>query len=329
MEIYERNCPICGINISYSTKYTKKTADKKNSVCKKCALSQNNSNPIKFIRNCPNCKIELGYKTELGYIKANENNSICRKCASSGENNGMYGKFGDKNPFFNKNHTRETLEKQSKIKLGKKHTKETLIKMKGLSSGENNGMYGKSIYSVWVEKYGREVADQKMNELKEKHSFNSKGDKNNMYGKQSPSGSGNGWSGWYNGWYFRSIRELTYMIKIIERFKLNWVSGESNEYKIEYLDYNGNKRNYFPDFIINNKYIVESKPKKLWGSDNVKRKKEAAIKYCVEMGLKYKIVDVGKISDEELKRLYYKKEIKFIDRYDKKFKELFGKDENK
>ena len=33
-----------------------------------------------------------------------------------------------------------------------------------------------------------------------------------MYGRFSPRGSGNGWSGWYKEWYFRSLLELSYMI---------------------------------------------------------------------------------------------------------------------
>jgi hypothetical protein len=39
-----------------------------------------------------------------------------------------------------------------------------------------------------------------------------------MYGKPSPNGSG-------NGWYFISLHELSYMVNVIERFKLKWNSG--------------------------------------------------------------------------------------------------------
>ena len=53
------------------------------------------------------------------------------------------------------------------------------------------------------------------------------------------------------------------MINIIERFNLKWVSAESNIHRISYIDYSGNTRNYFADFILENKYLVEIKPKKL------------------------------------------------------------------
>jgi hypothetical protein len=114
------------------------------------------------------------------------------------------------------------------------------------------------------------------------------------------------------------------MIKIIERFNLKWVSGESKKYKISYQDFKGNDRNYFPDFIINGKYIVECKPKKLWTSDNVIRKKNAAIEYCLTNDLIYKMVDIGKISDEEIKTLKENGFIIFLPRYEKKYKEMFG-----
>jgi hypothetical protein len=36
-----------------------------------------------------------------------------------------------------------------------------------------------------------------------------------MYGKPSPQGSGNGWSGWYKGKYFRSIMELSFIVEYL------------------------------------------------------------------------------------------------------------------
>jgi hypothetical protein len=273
-----------------------------------------------FKKKCPKCECELLFKNEISLKASIKKNSVCRKCAASGENNGMFGKIGSLNPFFGKTHTKETLEKQSKVKLGKTHSQETLDKMKGLSVGDKNGMFGKTFYEVWVEKYGIEIANEKMISFKQKLSKNVSGKNNPMYGKPSPTGSGNGWSGWYKGWYFRSFRELTYMVKIIERFNLSWESGESNKYKISYVDYKGSNRNYFPDFIINNKYIIESKPKKLWNSDNVIRKKESAIRFAKKNNLIYKMVDIGKLTDNEIKKLYDLGKIKFIDRYEKLYK---------
>jgi hypothetical protein len=277
-----------------------------------------------FKKKCPKCECELLFKNEVSFKTSIKKNSVCRKCAASGENNAMFGKIGELNPFFGKKHSKETLEKQSKIKLGKTHSQESLDKMKGLSSGDKNGMFGKSFYEIWVEKYGVDIANEKLNDFKNNQSENVSGENNPMFGKPSPTGSGNGWSGWYKGWYFRSLRELTYMVKVIERFNLKWDSGESNQHKIEYIDYKGANRNYFPDFILEGKYVIECKPKKLWNSDNVVRKTEAALKYCEINGLVYKKRDIGVLSNLEIKYLYENSDIKFLDRYEEKYLKLFG-----
>ena len=41
-------------------------------------------------------------------------------------------------------------------------------------------MFGKSFYDIWVEKYGIEIADNKMVEYKKKQSLNNSGELNNM-----------------------------------------------------------------------------------------------------------------------------------------------------
>lgn len=269
------------------------------------------------IRKCPSCETEVEYKSPISYKKAVRLNKPCKKCSSKERANRpeekrrmreIASQSGEKNPFYGKKHTEETKEK-----IGKK--------ISVLSSGENNGMYGRSIHDVWIEKYGKEIADEKLLITKKKHSENNRGKRNPMYGKPLSQGSGNGWSGWYNGWFFRSLRELTYMVNVIERFNLSWESAETNKWKIQYEDYNGQIRNYFPDFIIEGKYMVEVKPKRLWGSDTVIRKQKAAIEFCSDNELKYKIIDVGTLSEDKIKELYNKKELKFTEKYEQKFKE--------
>jgi len=151
-----------------------------------------------------------------------------------------------------------------------------------------------------------------------------KGDKNYWFGKTPPFGSGNGWSGWYKGWYFRSLLELSYMINIIEKYGLKWETGELNTYKIQYT-HNENIKNYFPDFIIENKYMVECKPKKLWNTELVKNKKKAAEDFCINNNLIYKLRDVPKITDYEIFYLYKSGNLIWIDRYKEKFEKRLHK----
>lgn len=298
MENLKRNCPSCDKILEYSNKYTFKNAVTKNSLCKSC-----------------------GIKNTITDDRLKEmSNRI------TGVNNPMYGKVGNLNPFYGKKHDDETKKKITQNRnLQSYKTQEFKDKISKLNTGENNPMFGKTFYDVWVNKHGKDIADIKMMEYKNKQSKNTRGVKNPMYGKPSPQGSGNGWSGWYKGWFFRSIKELTYMIKIIERFDLNWDTAENKNYKIEYHDYKNQKRNYFPDFIINKKYLVEIKPKNLLKSDSVKRKKDAALNFCSNHGLIYKISTIKNLSSDELMNLYVDKKIKFTERYEKKFKEKFLK----
>jgi hypothetical protein len=289
---FTRKCPICDITISYSNKYSMMKADKKNSNCKSCGLK----------------------------LSITDDRRERMRQRVLGENNPMYGKFGELNPFFNKHHTEESKQKiREKKDYSVYKTEEFRNKLRNLTSGENNPMYGKSVYDVWVEKYGEETANIKLMEFKITQSKNSSGRNNPMYGKPSPVGSGNGWSGWYNGWFFRSIKELSYMINVIEKYNLKWVSAESNLYQMNYVDYKGNNRTYTADFILNDKYLIEIKPKKLWGSDSVIRKKTSAINFCKENNLIYKLRDTPNLSSEKLKKLYNTKQIIFTDRYEKKF----------
>lgn len=91
---------------------------------------------------------------------------------------------------FNGNHTEETKSKISKSLMGVKHSEERkrheseshigqIAWNKGKSceqlSGEHNGMYGISVYDLWVKKYGKEEADKRKELRKIKLSNSLKG----------------------------------------------------------------------------------------------------------------------------------------------------------
>lgn len=240
-----------------------------------------------YSRFCPECKEEIKYINLRSFKNANAKNTLCLSCV----------KKGNKNPFFHKIHTKESKDKIRDFNLGKTYSEEINL---------SKGRLGKTAWNK----------DKKMPDgFSEKVSKNSSGKNNPMFGKPSPMGSGNGWSGWYKGWYFRSLKELSFMINYIERFGFKWETGENKKYQIKYTD-NEKERNYYPDFLIDQKYLVEVKPKKLWNSRYVKLKKEAAIKFCEERGLKYKLIDPMIISKEKLMKI---EELKFLEKYQIKF----------
>jgi hypothetical protein len=106
------------------------------------------------------------------------------------------------------------------------------------------------------------------------------GEKNAQYGKPAPKGSGRGISGYYKNYYFRSMTEY-FFIKYCEensiKFHCNDVAIKNNKSKITipYIDETGTKRNYIPDFIINDTVIVEIKNSYALTTQNWKNKKEA------------------------------------------------------
>jgi hypothetical protein len=277
-----------------------------------------------FERFCPECNNIIFYKTYQSHWNANKNKSICKKCAAikSGflENFSTKGRnTGKENPMYGKKHSEETKIKIRNKDMSKYKTDSFKNKISKLNKGSKNPMYGKNFYDLWVDKYGIEEAKIKLDVLKEKHRKNNSGVKNPMYGKPSPQGSGNGWSGWYNNWYFRSLLELSYLIKIIEPSGKNWESAEN--IKIPYKDYKGVDRTYSPDFVFDKK-LIECKPIKLHNTPLVVLKTKAGENYCKNHDLKYLLTDVEKLSFKEIKELYTTNKIKFLDKYEKKMKEL-------
>jgi hypothetical protein len=272
-----------------------------------------------FKRKCSKCECEITYKNKYNMLNAEKKQSKCKSCGLKevmtedvkkrmserfkGKKNPMYGKFGELNPFFGKKHSDET---KKKMVVGRDYsvykTDEFRQKISKLVKGKGNPMYGKSVYEVWVKKYGKNIAETKMSKFKKLQSKLNSGENNSMYGKPSPKNSGNGICGWYKGWFFRSLLELSYVVSVIERFNLDWENGESEKYKISY-EIDGTKRNYFPDFVIGGKYMVECKPKKLWEIKINKIKFKFAKEFCNKNGLIFKITDISKIKKPYLLEL--------------------------
>jgi hypothetical protein len=270
-----------------------------------------------YIRECPSCFNEIKHKTKRHMMKAKEKESLCRSCCNKGTNN----------PFYGKTHKKESIDKiinNNLLNVDKYKTNDFRNKISKLSSGENNPMFGKSFYSVWVEKYGVDIADDKMKDYKNKQSDLNKGSRNNMFGKPSPPGSGNGWSGWYKGKLFRSLKELSCMLTF-ESSNLDYESAEKAKFRIKYVDWDGKHRNYYPDFFISSlNKIIECKPISLVNSLNVQCKMKYAEEFCKKRGYKYEFLDPIRISSNDIKKLYNNGDIKFIDRYELKYKELYN-----
>jgi len=100
-----------------------------------------NEKKIKWKRNCPNpdhnpnCEKEIFYTQKSSKNRAEKRNTNCKSCASTGR----------------------IFSSERNKKIGES------------ISGERNGMYGKSVYDMWVEKYGIDEALKREKVRKEKY----------------------------------------------------------------------------------------------------------------------------------------------------------------
>lgn len=203
-----------------------------------------------YTKPCPICGNPITYIIKSSLTRSIKNKSKCSKCV----------------------HLDEKYKENQKV----------------CSSGQRNNMYGKTVYDVWLNKYGKEVADKKQLELSIKRSSNAKGNKNNMYGKPSPRKCGKGISGRYKDFYFRSLRELYYIITYLEPNNLPIISAERKDLEVPYINYDGTERTYRADFLVGN-ILVEVKPRKLKDTPLIKLKEESAIAFCNARNMIYKI----------------------------------------
>lgn len=269
-----------------------------------------------YTRKCPLCNKTI-FHTRAGNCRAAEKKKTpCRECGYSTRD-----QTGAKNPFFGKRHTADAKRKISKGDKSFANTTAFKAKMSAVTSGSKNPNYGTSNYERWLARYGVAEADRRQAVFKKKLSARMSGDGNPMYGRTSPQGSGNGWSGWYRGWYFRSLKELSFAVGL-DRSDVKWESADRKEFRIPYTDWSGNKRTYCPDFLVGKK-LIEVKPTKLKSTRIVLAKTQAAEVFCKERHLDFEIVDPPALPDNEVLLLFQAGEIKFTDRYRKMFEEKF------
>lgn len=251
-----------------------------------------------FERTCPKCEKILTYETKPSLNRAIRNNSKCFKCCN-----------------LNQHISQETRDKISKTLTGKPSTSSTKFK-KGDNVGEKSPMFGKSTQICLIEKYGEKDGNIRYKQVKEKLKKRFSGKNNPFYGKINK--QGNGYSGWYKNWFFRSITELSYVIKLESEGK-SWVSAENLGFHIEYIGEKGTDRTYRPDFLVENKYLVEIKPLKLQTSKMCLSKSKAAEEFCKKHNYEYILTDCKKIEIDLLKSMYDNKIIKFTEKTEKKF----------
>jgi len=279
------------------------------------------------VQECPNCQKEIHYKRIYEFKIAEFYKTTCGCCRAklNAKKYNYKERFsGSNNPFYGRKHTKETIAKIVSKTKGRKLIGAELEKSRKTIELARVAKKGKGNYALWIEKYGKEKADLLYKEWTKKLSLSRKGEKNNMYGHSPPIGSGNGIGSWYRGLFFRSLKELQYYIQMTDETKNKCILVNKKIFRINYIDKNGINRTYLADFFINNKFLIEIKPKDLWKTDEVKRKARAAVKFCMKNNFIYKLIDI-KLNLRVLEQKYLNKEIVFIDKYKIRFEKYLKK----
>lgn len=286
--------------------------------------SRNSRKKVEII--CDDCGAQLNvmYKT---YLHTTEvyNKTLCWSCQMKY----IYQRTDytmNKRNNSNEN-KRSYIEKYGKEKA--ERTKEKISKTnKGINRGgtwadawkkeENRIEFCRSI----EERFGKEKSDK----IKEKQSICSKGVNNHNYGKPSPQGSGNGWSGWYKNIFFRSIIELSYLYYMFEN-NIKFENAEQKKYAIEYINYKGDVHTYFPDYyLIKTEELIEVKPRNLLKTIENSAKFTAAKELY---GDKFKVLteeDIKILKFKELYSLYLAGNLRWMDKYKIKFEQMIGEE---
>ena len=102
--------------------------------------------------------------------------------------------------------------------------------------------------------------------------------------------------GFYKGLYYNSSYELAFILKLEgERSDLECVK-RANTF-ISYKKKNDKIGHYYPDFILDDKFLIEVKGYGPWVDlDNLSRKNKAAKTWCKDNNLKFRVVELKDFS---------------------------------
>lgn len=100
-----------------------------------------------------------------------------------------------------------------------------------------------------------------------------------------------GLKGFYKGLYYDSGYELAYLLMMDNNGELDKITRSYS--KINYINKDGKKSNYFPDFIYKEKYIIEVKGYAPWSDlKNISLKNKAAALWCKENDKKFRVIEL-------------------------------------
>ncbi|MDR0920574.1 MAG: hypothetical protein LBM93_15210 [Oscillospiraceae bacterium] len=127
-----------------------------------------------------------------------------------------------------------------------------------------------------------------------------RGERNGNYTHGVPKGAGKGIQGWYKKHFFRSLLELSFMVKFLE--KNNYEIKSAEGFRIPYTSGDG-EHFYCPDFIVDST-IYEVKPYKLLHYPLNELKFKAGKEWCAKNDFNYQIIDSSMIESLKINEIF-------------------------
>jgi len=169
---------------------------------------------------------------------------------------------------------------------------------------------------IWMHEYGeakgREMYRRHMRAIAKKN-------RGRLGPRPSNTSGGYGVKGWYNGFFFRSLKELSFILANETSHKIESAEGLI---RVKYRD--GDRfRYYYPDFVLDDKDIVEVKDKYSMSDTKVLAKMKALKRFCKGTRYTCRIEDIS-LNQAAIKTLYLEGKIVFSSRHDEYVKETYG-----
>lgn len=239
-----------------------------------------------FLSKYPNTKL----------VSESIKQKVSKSCKNSGCGKWMKGyKFSDKrkkqysemnsgkdNPFYGKKHSDKTRKLMSDNHADFTGKNNPLVKW--LNKDEKNKEeYSQTMKDAWSDPEKYPMLCKRNSESIKKAILN---------------GNHNPYSNCLHGWfeskkfnkkfYYQSSYEFVFLEFCEKSDKVS--SLQNVNFSIPYKDDDGKEHNYFPDFVVNGKIVIEIKPKNMLDYNNNLKKIEYAKKFCSVYGYEYKLL---------------------------------------
>lgn len=303
-----RNCPQCQRQMMYTSEKLRDRAEQQRSLCKSCGIKNSrrqwSDEKRKEIGQRISRKKQSHTDERKSEIQQKRKQTIANWSVEKRENyrqrkSETFSRIfsGEGNPFYGRKHTDETKEKLRNVDRSYTKTQEFSERVKDAMVGIDTSV---DLVKLWTEKFGEEEAHRREAQRRERLSVTMSGCGNPMFGKPAPLAAGGGVKGWYHKHFFRSLRELTYMLQLDQEGRC-WKTGETTDFAISYVNpFTFASGTYYPDFIVDDHLMIECKPTNLQNTVMVKAKAQAAQEFCAIRGMVYEIIDPGKLTWDQL-----------------------------